>query len=227
MGLRMKMGIEEKEEEEVGGEKSSVDNRFKGVPVYLLGGAEESMMLLSGVKSGKSLGLMCFKEQDAEALLQQMKLVSPQLHQGTRVMCVGLDQVVNLKVNDVAFRFIPDSHQILNAVQAKKQFEDTSVSGGFAGVPVFLSRSLAIKNQDKRYRPAFLRKEDLEKTFYNTSKQHAQETPALQKNDIQVCTLEDIILDMKEGKPTSEWSDVIFVPPGFEVTSNPGGRTTA
>lgn len=88
------MGIEEREEEEeVGGEKSSVDNRFKGVPVYLLGGAEESMMLLSGVKSGKSLGLMCFKEQDAEALLQQMKLVSPQLHQGTRVMCVGLDQV--------------------------------------------------------------------------------------------------------------------------------------
>lgn len=26
-------------------------------------------------------------------------------------------QVVNLKVNDVAFRFIPDSNQILNAVQ--------------------------------------------------------------------------------------------------------------
>lgn len=116
LGLRMKTGVGEKEEEV--GEEELVNNRFKGVPVYLLGGAEESMMLLSGVKSGKSLGLMCFKEEDAETLLQQMKLVSPQLHQGTRVMCVGLDQVnySSRKINFLIlslFHFLPEFRRMI------------------------------------------------------------------------------------------------------------------
>ncbi|KAJ4900627.1 Tic22-like protein [Raphanus sativus] len=58
--------------------------------------------------------LFC-KEEDAEALLNQMKIMDPRMKkEGSKV-------VFQLKVNGVAFRLIPESTQVKNALKKPKE----------------------------------------------------------------------------------------------------------
>ncbi|URD75123.1 Tic22-like family [Musa troglodytarum] len=82
------------------------------------------------------------------------------------------------------------------------------------------SRSLVLRSQNKRYRPAFFRKEDLEDSLSRASRQQRQLNPALRKGDIQVCVLEDIVKAMKESSAASKWDDIVFIPPGFNVSTD-------
>uniref|UniRef100_A0A1D1Y313 Protein TIC 22-like, chloroplastic n=1 Tax=Anthurium amnicola TaxID=1678845 RepID=A0A1D1Y313_9ARAE len=173
----------------------AMEERLAGIPVYALSNSAEEFVLVSGVNSGKSLGLFCFKREDAEALLEQMRGMNPGMRQGSKVVAVALNKVFQLKVDGVAFRFIPDSCQIMNAIKVKEQVGE-SVEG-FFGVPVFQSRSLVLKSQNKRYRPVFFRKEDLEDSLNRASQQQNYLNPALRKGDIQVSVLEDMIAAMK------------------------------
>ncbi|XXG74385.1 hypothetical protein AAC387_Pa07g3121 [Persea americana] len=176
----------------------AIEERLAGIPVYALSNSAEEFVLLSGVRTGKSLGLFCFKKEDAEALLEQMKAMDPGMQRGSKVVAVALNKVFQLKVDGVAFRFIPDSSQIANALK---------------------SRSLILMSQKKRYRPVFFRKEDLDRSLQRASKQRKQLNPALRKGDVQVCVLEEIIKGMKESS-SSNWDDVVFIPPGFDVSTN-------
>lgn len=72
----------------------AIEERLAGVPVYALSNCNEEFVLVSGAKTGKSLGLMCFKKEDAEALLHQMKSMDPAMRkEGSRVVPVPLNKV--------------------------------------------------------------------------------------------------------------------------------------
>uniref|UniRef100_A0A0V0HMF8 Protein TIC 22-like, chloroplastic n=1 Tax=Solanum chacoense TaxID=4108 RepID=A0A0V0HMF8_SOLCH len=198
----------------------TIEERLGGVPVYALSNASQEFVLVSGVSTGKSLGLFCFSEADAEALRQQMESMDPSMRNGSRVVPVALNKVFQLKVDGVAFRLIPEASQVKNAIKERERTGTTDES--FYGVPVFQSRSLILRSQNKRYRPVFFRKEDLESSLVRASQQQGRLNPAL-KGDIQVGVLEDIIQGMKDSS-TSQWDDVVFVPPGFDVSADPSQK---
>ncbi|KAG5015323.1 hypothetical protein JHK82_021011 [Glycine max] len=81
------------------------------------------------------------------------------------------------------------------------------------------SRNLILKSQSKRFRPLFSRKEDLENTLKSAAREQNKLNSTMRKGDIQVATLEDVIKEMKENS-TSNWDDVIFIPPGFDVSDD-------
>ncbi|KAH7521547.1 hypothetical protein FEM48_Zijuj07G0045100 [Ziziphus jujuba var. spinosa] len=248
-----------------------IEERLAGVPVYALSNAAEEFVLVSGSSTEKSLGLFCFKKEDAETLLEQIRVMDPGMQNGSRVVAVALNKVFDLKVNGVAFRFVPESSQVKNALKVRNllhksellsrelncvalvyrssvfckikedSYENISITSfalgierqkagfpddGFFGVPVFQSKSLILRSQKKNYRPAFFRKEDLEKSLERASGQQNQLNPAFRLGDIEVAVLEDVIKGMKESS-TSKWSDVVFIPPGFDVATDPTSQANS
>ncbi|KAL1219326.1 Protein TIC 22-like [Cardamine amara subsp. amara] len=194
-----------------------IEERLAGVPVYALSNSNEEFVLVSGTSSGKSLGLLFCKEEDAETLLKQMKSMDPRMRkEGSKVVALALSKVFQLKVNGVAFRLIPESTQVKNALKERKTagFDDDD----FHGVPVFQSKSLILRSENMSYRPVFFRKEDLEKSLIRASRQQNRLNPALKPGDMQVAVFEDIVKGMKESG-TSNWDDIVFIPPGFEVST--------
>ncbi|KAF7849334.1 hypothetical protein BT93_L0968 [Corymbia citriodora subsp. variegata] len=199
-----------------------IQERLAGVPVYALSNSSEEFVLVSGVSTRKALGMFCFKEEDAEALLEQMKNMDPGMRSGSRVVPVALNKVFQLKLDGVAFRLIPELCQIKNAIKVR-QMEGLS-DEAFLGVPVFQSRSLILKSQSRSYRPVFFRKEDLENSLLRASRQQNRLNPAFRPGDIQVAVLEEIIKGMKESS-NSTWDDVVFIPPGFDVATDPSRQS--
>ncbi|KAL1535662.1 Protein TIC 22-like, chloroplastic [Salvia divinorum] len=196
----------------------AIEERLAGVPVYALSNGSEEFVLVSGTQSRKDLGLFFFTEADAEALLKHMKSVDSSMSSGSQVVPVALSKVFDLKVNGVALRLLPEASQIKNALQERKKVGVDEES--FRGVPVFQSKSLVLRSENKTYRPVFFRKEDLEKSLSRASRDQKQLNPSMRRGDIQVAVLEDIIHGMK-ATSVSSWDDVVFIPPGFEVSSTP------
>ncbi|CAH9142252.1 unnamed protein product [Cuscuta epithymum] len=191
------------------------EERFTGVPVYALSNRSQEFVLVSAGNSKASLGLFCFGEADAKALLHQMECMDPSLHNSYQVVPVALKEVIQLKVDGMAFRLIPEASQVTNAIKERQR---SGISDNtFTGVPVFQSESLVLRGENTRYRPLFFRKEDLEKFLSRASKEQNVFNPAL-KGDIQVAALEDIIQGMKDSS-ISTWNDVVFIPPGFDVST--------
>ncbi|KAF6175234.1 hypothetical protein GIB67_030452 [Kingdonia uniflora] len=164
-----------------------IEDRLAGVPVYTLSNTAEEFVLVSNESRGKSLGLFCFKKEDAESLLEQMKVMDPGMWRGFQLQLEG-----------VAFRFIPEHSQILNVLK---------------------SPSLALRTQDKTYRPVFFRKEDLEKSLLRASRQQSQLNPAFRQGNIQVSILEEIIKELQTSYELN-WDDVVFIPPGFDISTD-------
>ncbi|EOY05103.1 Tic22-like family protein isoform 1 [Theobroma cacao] len=245
----------------------AIEESMAGVPVYALNNSEEKFVLVSGVSTKTSLGLFCFKKEDAEALLEQMKSMDPRMRRGSKVVAVALNKVFQMRVDGVALRLIPESAQIKNALRPyssedvpwswDRRYNKKDVCGqkgkklanqiafsanltllyltwqdimereragfsddGFPGIPVFESRCLILRSQNKSYRPVFFRKEDLEQSLLRASCPQNQLKPAFRPGDIQVAVFEEIIKWMKDGS-TSMWDDVVFIPPGFEVPTDP------
>ena len=76
----------------------AIEERLAGVPVYALSNAEEEFVLVSGASTGKNLGLFCFKKEDAEALLEQVKSIDPDMRDGSKVVAVALNKVETLSL---------------------------------------------------------------------------------------------------------------------------------
>lgn len=186
------------------------------MPLYALSNPNQEFVLVSAGNGKTSLGLFCLGEADAASLLHQLECIDPSMHKDYRVVPLALNQVIQLKVDGMAFRLIPEASQVMNAIKVRKRsgISDTT----FPGVPVFQSNSLVLRKENMRYRPFFFRKEDLEKSLSRASREQNILNPAL-KGDIQVAVLEDIIQGMKDSS-TSEWNDAVFVPPGFDVSTN-------
>lgn len=192
----------------------AIERRLAGVPVYALSNEAEEFVLVQGARTRKSLGLFCLKKEDAEALLEQMKSMNPAMRPGSKVVAVALNKVFQLQVEGVAFRLIPEPSQIKNAIREKEKVGSSEQD--FPGVPIFQSKSLILQYENKRYRPVFFRKEDLDESLTKASRLQNRLNPAFRPGDIQVSAFEDIIKEMQETT-TSKWDDVVFIPPGFDV----------
>ncbi|TVU39631.1 hypothetical protein EJB05_13058, partial [Eragrostis curvula] len=251
---------------------SEIEERLAGVPVYALANAAQEFVLVSSTRAEErqgsegsrpppALGLLCFRREDADALLAQME---SDMRAGSSVVPVALNKVIQLKSDGVAFRFLPDSSQVANALKLM-QDEGLYAREGFPGVPIFQdctalarllttpklaprwkittkdlhcclpvtilvdvicmtckptmqSRSLVLMSDNKRYRPAFFRKEDLDNSLHRTSRDQQKPNPAVRIGDTQVSSLEDIIKSMKDNS-SSKWDDVVFIPPGFDLAT--------
>ncbi|KAL8481004.1 hypothetical protein ACS0TY_027514 [Phlomoides rotata] len=161
-----------------------IDERLAGVPVYALINGSQEFVLVSGTNTGKNLGLFCFNEADAQTLLNHMMSVDPSMSSGSQVVPVALSKIFQLKVDGVALRLVPEASQIQHALTERKRVGISDES--FSGIPVFQSKSLVLRSENKRYRPVFFRKEDLEKSLSRASQDQRRMNPRLRQGDIQV-----------------------------------------
>ncbi|XP_074308448.1 protein TIC 22, chloroplastic [Silene latifolia] len=177
-----------------------------GTTVYTVSNTNNEFVLISDPTNGtKSISLLCFRREDAEAFLAQVQSRRKELRSQAKIVPITLDQVYMLKVEGIAFRFLPDPVQIRNALELKA----SETKSGFDGVPVFQSDLLVVKRKNKRYCPIFFRKEDIEKElFLRTSRGRGVSQP------ISVGSLEDVLKRMEISEKNSGWDDFIFIPPG-------------
>ncbi|KAJ0981503.1 hypothetical protein J5N97_009758 [Dioscorea zingiberensis] len=191
-----------------------VAKTLTGTPVYTVSNSNNEFVLVSDPNNGlKSLGLLCFRHEDAQALLAQVQVRQPVLGKGARVVPMTLDQVYMLKVEGIAFRFLPDPLQIKNALELKA----AEFSKGFDGVPVFQSDLLIIKKKNKRYCPIYFQKEDIERELTKFSKTSRGSSSS---QHIMVGSLEDVLKKMEMNDKNSGWDDLIFIPPGKSYTEH-------
>ncbi|KAI3885842.1 hypothetical protein MKW92_001101 [Papaver armeniacum] len=184
-----------------------VAKTLAGTSVYTVSNMNNEFVLISDPKSVKSLGLLFFRQEDAETLLAQVQLKQPGLGRGARVVPITLDQVYMLKVEGIAFRFLPDPAQIRNALELKA----ADLKSGFDGVPVFQSDLLVVKKKNKRYSPIYFQKEDIERELSKVSR--ASRGSGVSQH-IMVGSLEDVLKKMEVNEKNSGWEDLIFIPPG-------------
>ncbi|CAN8327204.1 unnamed protein product [Cochlearia groenlandica] len=183
---------------------SHVAKALSGTSVFTVSNTNNEFVLISDPTGDKSIGLLCFREEDAEAFLAQARLRRRELKTNAKVVPINLDQVYLLKVEGISFRFLPDPIQIKNALQLKS----SSNKNGFDGVPVFQSELLVVKKKNKRYCPVYFSKEDIERELSKQTRGSRVD------QQIMVGSLEDVIRKMESSERNSGWEDVIFIPPG-------------
>ncbi|EEC80218.1 hypothetical protein OsI_22139 [Oryza sativa Indica Group] len=199
-----------------------VARALTGTPVFTVCNSSNEFVLVSDPATGlRSLGLLCFRSEDADALLTHVRMRQPVVGRGAKVVPITLDQVYMLKAEGIAFRFLPDPLQIKNALELKSGLT------AFDGVPVFQSDLLVVKKQKKRYCPiyfqkvftifAFLAQEDIERELTKASK--TSRGSALSKQ-IMVGSLEDVLKKMEMNERNSGWDDLIFIPPGKSLNQH-------
>ncbi|KAI5054419.1 hypothetical protein GOP47_0030686 [Adiantum capillus-veneris] len=115
--------------------QEQVSKTLEGVPVYTVSNSGNEFVLVSDPEGSKSLSLLCFRQQDAEALLTQVRDREPVLGREARVVSVPLEKVYKLSAEGIAFRFLPDPVQVKNAIETKVKSGDKTKA--FDGVPVF------------------------------------------------------------------------------------------
>lgn len=192
---------------------ADVAKTLTGTAVYTVSNSNNEFVLVSDPNSQKSIGLLCFRQEDAEAFLAQVRTRKKELRSKAKVVPITLDQVYQLKVEGIAFRFLPDPVQIKNALELKA----SDTKGGFDGVPVFQSDLLVVKKKNKRYCPIYFRKEDIEKELSTISR---SSRGAGISQHIMVGSLEDVLKKMEMSEKNSGWDNMIFVPPGKSHTQH-------
>ncbi|XVE94881.1 hypothetical protein REPUB_Repub02eG0048100 [Reevesia pubescens] len=174
---------------------AQVAKTLAGTSVYTVSNSNNEFVLISDPNGAKSIGLLCFRQEDAEAFLAQVRLRRRELRSNAKVVPLTLDQVYSLKVEGIAFRFLPDPIQIKNALELKA----SDIKSGFDGVPVFQSDLLVVRKKNKRFCPIYFNKEDIEKELSKVSR--ASRGPGVSQH---------IMMSEKN----SGWEDLIFIPPG-------------
>ncbi|GFP91725.1 protein tic 22 chloroplastic [Phtheirospermum japonicum] len=184
-----------------------VARRLVGTSVYTVSNTNNEFVLISDPDGVKSIGLLCFRKEDAETFLAQVRSRRGELRGGAKVVPITLDQVYMLKVEGIAFRFLPDPVQIKNALELRA----SDTRGGFDGVPIYQSDLLVVKKKAKRYCPIYFQKEDIEKALSTVSR--VSRGPGVSQH-IMVGSLEDVLKKMEMSERNSGWEDLIFIPPG-------------
>ncbi|KAI4375033.1 hypothetical protein MLD38_012951 [Melastoma candidum] len=176
-----------------------------GTSVYTVSNSNNEFVLVSDPDGSKSIGLLCFRQEDAESFLAQVRLRRRELKGQAKVVPITLNEVYLLKVEGIAFRFLPDPVQIKNALELKA----ADNKRGFDGVPVFQSDLLVVKKKNRRFCPIYFRKEDIEKELSMISRASRGSS-----QHIMVGSLEDVLRKMEISEKNSGWEDLIFIPPG-------------
>ncbi|KAL8523313.1 hypothetical protein ACS0TY_013329 [Phlomoides rotata] len=118
-----------------------VARRLAGTSVYTVSNTNNEFVLISDLDGAKSIGLLCFRQEDAEAFLAQVRSRRGEVKGGAKVVPITLDQI-----------------------------RASETKSGFDGVPVFQSDLLVVKKKNKRYSPIYFRKEDIEKALSSVSR---------------------------------------------------------
>ncbi|XP_075516941.1 protein TIC 22, chloroplastic isoform X1 [Primulina tabacum] len=184
-----------------------VARRLSGTSVYTVSNTNNEFVLISDAEGVKSIGLLCFRREDAESFLAQVRSRKGAVRGGAKVVPITLDQVYLLKVEGIAFRFLPDPVQIKNAMELRA----ADTKSGFDGVPVFQSDLLVMKKNNRRYCPIYFQKEDLEKALSTVSRVSRGSSVS---RHIVVGSLEDVLKKMEINEKNAGWEDLIFIPPG-------------
>ncbi|KAL7085968.1 hypothetical protein ACP275_14G310100 [Erythranthe tilingii] len=181
---------------------TEIKNRMAEIPVYKL--SNDSQDKIEGISEfgDRKIRFYFLNKPDALNFKERIEC-SPD----ARMFDARLTEVVDFEGDTAPIRLIPELSEVKNAIQEKKKHIAGFPDGVFAGVPVFQSDRLIVKGEgEQKYRPAFLRKTDLEKALANAK-------APKQRGTIQVAALEDIIQEMKDCS-TSKWNDAVFVAPG-------------
>ncbi|CAI5471144.1 unnamed protein product [Closterium sp. Yama58-4] len=193
-----------------------VAKRLDGVPVYTVTNTASEFVLISDMGGNKSLGLFCFRREDAEMLLAQVKDREPSLGRGAKVVPVSLDKVYQLSAEGIAFRFLPDPTQVKHALQVLSASGETARA--FDGVPVFQSENLILRSKNRRFCPVFFNKEDLDAALKKAIKQKQAVNPNMRvTNNIQVGSFEEVLKMLERNDEDSLWGDLLFIPPGMDA----------
>ncbi|XP_031740688.1 protein TIC 22, chloroplastic isoform X2 [Cucumis sativus] len=112
-----------------------------GTAVYTVSNSNNEFVLISDPNGAKSIGLLCFRKEDAETFLAQVRSRKRELRSNAKVVPITLDQ---LKASETG--------------------------SSFDGVPVFQSDLLIVKKKNKRYCPIYFTKEDIEKELLKVPK---------------------------------------------------------
>ncbi|XP_013638411.1 PREDICTED: protein TIC 22, chloroplastic-like isoform X2 [Brassica oleracea var. oleracea] len=176
---------------------SHVAKALAGTSVFTVSNTNSEFVLISDPTGDKSIGLLCFRQEDAEAFLAQARMRRRELKTNAKVYL--------LKVEGISFRFLPDPIQIKNALELKSS---SASKNGFDGVPVFQSELLVVRKKNKRYCPVYFSKEDLERELSKYTRASRGE------QQIMVGSSEDVLRKMERSEKNSGWEDVIFIPPG-------------
>jgi hypothetical protein len=216
LSLGLPMQLEAKHVFDIAMSTEQVAKRLDGVPVYTVSNSANEFVLVSDSNASKSLGIFCFREADAQALLTQIRDREPSLGRGAKVVAVSLDKVYQLSTEGIAFRFLPDPRQVKNALETR--FKAGESGKAFDGVPVFQSDNLILRSNNRRYCPIFFSKEDLENALQRAFKQQQRVNPSLKvTTDIQVGSFEDVVKRMEGNEEETGWSDIVFIPPGMDA----------
>ncbi|WZY86266.1 hypothetical protein YC2023_032650 [Brassica napus] len=113
---------------------SHVAKALAGTSVFTVSNTNNEFVLISDPTGDKSIGLLCFRQEDAEAFLAQARLRRRELKANAKVVPINLDQL-----------------------------KSSASKNGFDGVPVFQSELLVVRKKNKRYCPVYFSKEDIER----------------------------------------------------------------
>ncbi|GER43319.1 Tic22-like family protein [Striga asiatica] len=188
-----------------------VARRLIGTSVYTVSNTNNEFVLVSDPDGVKSIGLLCFRKEDAENFLAQVRLRKGELRGGAKVVPITLDQVYMLKVEGIAFRFLPDPVQIKNALEIRA----SDTMNGFDGVPIFqedIEKALAAVSRVSRGPDVSQHIMVLQFLVHDPSRFNL--LAAAYDTVLSVGSLEDVLKKMEISEKNSGWEDLIFVPPG-------------
>ena len=151
---------------------AEIKARLAGVPIYAVVNAKKEFILVSGDDdSERQMALLFFSAADAAGFEKTLKQENPKLGKSAQVLPTSLEAVYELvqgkgglvksgdKEIDVSFRFMPDTRQVMNALEL---YKTAGISKeGFVGVPLFQAEGLTVRGEQSRFTPLFFAKEDV------------------------------------------------------------------
>jgi hypothetical protein len=158
---------------------SEIKARLAGVPIYAVVNSKKEFILVSGDDdSDRQMALLFFSATDAAGFEKTLKQENPKLGKSAQVLPTSLEAVYELvqgkgglvnsgdKEVDVSFRFMPDSKQVMNALELYKRAG--IAKDGFVGVPLFQAEGLTVRGEQSRFTPLFFSKEDVVRALQDT-----------------------------------------------------------
>ncbi|KAL3628351.1 hypothetical protein CASFOL_027397 [Castilleja foliolosa] len=179
-----------------------IKRRMVGIPVYKVSNYEERDALLVTDEVTKAVSFYFISKPDALDFFDKIKLLENFIIDW-RVFDTPLSNIIDEGGDEgVAVRLVPESSQIKNAIEEKGR-ETGTPDNIFAGVPVFMSSNLTLHliETGERFRPAYLRKEDLQERLT---------AMGVSSSTIKVSSLEETIHEMKDSS-TSKSNDILFI----------------
>ncbi|XVE70063.1 hypothetical protein DITRI_Ditri10aG0041700 [Diplodiscus trichospermus] len=118
-----------------------VAKTLSGTAVYTVSNSNNEFVIISDPNGAKSIGLLCFRQEDAEAFLARVRLGIRELRSNAKVVPITLDEI-----------------------------KADTVKSRFDGVPVFQSDLLTVRKKNKCFCPIYFNKEDIGKELSKVSR---------------------------------------------------------